>query len=808
MARFGNYAPTEDVPESRDIDRVFLGVRQINPGEIPPGFVADARNCRFTQGEAAPRLGVAKLPWTNRINSQSKSAQPFGKVYGAEEFNEALGITWLIVAADGKVYRCQQFAAAVEIALPPGVTITRDVTFTQTANGLVMWRGTERPLIMPNLETGFVTMTKQANAIEGDSTENPTNMVGSLDIPPAERGDWIGNRLFFPYKTESELDLLGITDYLNATRFPGVRNQGRINQGSSDRLLRVVQVVDNVAICFKEASIYVLENVKYDLSTMTLSGFTDEYGLCSHKAVANTGKDLWFLAPKRGVVSVRLTEQNKLQGEDIPKSFMIQNTIDRINWRVASRTATAAYFANKFYLAVPLDDATQQGANQVSGSFDGGGLKIIDVIPGDTYRWKKGGSTNYLLNGLEVLTDDGDFVAAGTTVQLSGGGDALIEDEFRRVFVDSNNAVLVYDFTTQEWAGMDDGCVFCVKDWVTATFNGVKRLMFVGEDGFINCIEELFYDECAYWSLSSTDLTTGLDYNLDSITIPVEPGTTYRFVPGFNFSTLENGFETYDGTKDFVAASNTVRLVDLFGDATEMDASLRAHVWTPSVEYIDYDWTSRGYGGDTISRKKWSDLEMHAATWFPSYQVLAKSEGYNTEVQVTPDEGWQTKSATTYDDPWDARPWNPSNPNDDHQTPGRQDYSLVVGETTIPPVTGTIRPNLVYFVESSDVTSDCSILYNGQTIPNQTTFTGVAGQTSFTIVSGTPLVYPPGSYVDIGDKGMVIDQHQEFTEGLRIPPAVRGRVVQLRFRCRQGRMIVRGIGPEGTFSSRSKGERT
>lgn len=805
--RYAQYSQAEDVPEAQDIDRVFIGVRELNPGEIAPGYVTKARNMRFTNGEATPRLGVAKLPWTNRLTSQSPHTQPFARVYGAAEFNESLGVSWLIIAADGKVFRCQQYTAAAEVPLPPGVSITSDVSFTQTRSGLVMWRGWDDPLIMPSLETGFTTMVMQPNITETVGNEN--DLDGTLTIPPADRGDWIGNRLFFPFVTDTELDLVGISDYGNATRYRGIRDQGRINQGSSDRLLRIVQLVDNVAVCFKEASIYVLSNVKYDLQEMRLDTLAEKYGLCSPKAVANTGKDLWFLSPKRGVCSVALTEQNKIQGVDLPKSWTIQDTIDRINWGIAARTATATYFNNRFYLAVPLDDGIHAGINQVpeSTQYDAGtGRYVINVEIGKSYRWVRGANDTGLINGLQTLTESDDFTAVGTEVELEGTEGATVTAEFRRVWNGVNNGVIVYDFVTQEWAGCDDGSAFCVKEWVTATFNGVKRQMFVGEDGFINCIEELFYDETAHWALSETDELATITPSSSLIDVPVEPGMCYRWTPDDNWSRLSNGGDIYEQLADFCASSNTVRIENIFGETDPIDAKLQAHVWLPVVEYVDQDWTSRGYGGDTIGRKKWSDLEIHLSTWFPEYQILASSEGYLEEIQIEPSDGWRTKSTTIYDEPWDRTPWHAGNRLDDHQTPGRQDYSVVLGETQI--ISGQIRAGVKYFLESQDVTSACSISYNGITVTNQTFFTGVSGVTTFTVLSGSPVVYPPGSYIELGINGIAIDQHQESVVPLRIPSAVRGRLVKIRVRCRQGRMIVRGIGPRGTFTTRSKGART
>ena len=53
-----------------------------------------------------------------------------------------------------------------------------------------------------------------------------------------------------------------------------------------------------------------------------------------------------------------------------------------------------------------------------------------------------------------------------------------------------NNALLVYDFRTQQWAGMDTGGAICPKEFFTAQYCGRERLFFIGFDGWVNMVEE------------------------------------------------------------------------------------------------------------------------------------------------------------------------------------------------------------------------------------------------------------------------------------------------------------------------------
>ena len=53
-----------------------------------------------------------------------------------------------------------------------------------------------------------------------------------------------------------------------------------------------------------------------------------------------------------------------------------------------------------------------------------------------------------------------------------------------------NNAILVYDFLSQAWAGYDDGAAVKVKQFVETTYQGKRRLFFLSTDGFINLYDD------------------------------------------------------------------------------------------------------------------------------------------------------------------------------------------------------------------------------------------------------------------------------------------------------------------------------
>jgi len=258
-------------------------------------------------------------------------------------------------------------------------------------------------LVMERIAEGFKATSHQPNTISGAGSENPSD--GTAPIPNADRGLFLQNRVYIPFNR----DLIGASDYLNYTRFSPIRAAFRVNQGSSDALVALGRFNETTLIAFKEQSIYAVGNLTGDLSGATLYEITSEYGLSAPKSIAAVGKDLWFLADKRGVCSITLTEQNKIQGVDVPVSQAIEKTIKRINWRYASK-ATAAYWDNRFYLAVPLDAAEVVKRNVIDSAavYREGGSYQKRLVTGRKYRWTKG-TADF---GVAVVTDTVGHVLA------------------------------------------------------------------------------------------------------------------------------------------------------------------------------------------------------------------------------------------------------------------------------------------------------------------------------------------------------------------------------------------------------------
>lgn len=417
MNRFRAYFPRDEAPQT-DGDPGWAGVNmRLDPARLPQGIASYALNKRFSKGRAETRRGTRLMAWAHRFvggyNPEDR-VYPYGTIAGAGVFNDPLSAeSWLILATSNGVYRSRPGTMGLPVDLPAGQTIPARVQLIQTYSGMVMLRGAGAdPLYMTDLDQGFQTIPEASG-------------ISSVKMPRSSNGIYFQNRLFLvdARTTQPYVDSVWVSDFGTTTDVlegSSAYNSFKINQGSADRLVGLYRFNDTTVLALKEDSVYVISQVFGDNTELAqqarLDAVTTEYGCRAPRSVVQVGADVWFLAHYRGVVSVRQTEQNKLQGVDQPVSMDIDPLIKRIHWSMAG-DAVAAFHDNKYYLAVPLDGASH------------------------------------------------------------------------------NNAVLVYDTLTRQWAGLDQGDSIKVRDWVKFSYGGSIRLGFVSTDGFVYLYEDGFLDQ-------------------------------------------------------------------------------------------------------------------------------------------------------------------------------------------------------------------------------------------------------------------------------------------------------------------------
>ena len=292
--------------------------------------------------------------------------------------------------------------------------------------------------------------------------------LGFSFMPGPPWATYFQRRLWMPYLYENGgtltvstytnrgiADEIIASDILDSNTYDRVLNQFRISGGTADYVVAMHGFYDDALVVMNRNSIHAVVGTQGSLADTVVKELTSEVGCLARKSVVMQANNLIFLSDN-GVYALTFLNDYNLRGTEEPLSKNIQPYIDRINARLAG-DATAVYYDNRYYLAVPLDS--------VAGADDAQGNNAILVF-------------NFLNKGWESLDTYGnsgflitDFVTAGAGVRnglyavSSSGGIHKMEatespsDSISAEFGSSSttspsiNASLTtrgYDFGTQE----------------------------------------------------------------------------------------------------------------------------------------------------------------------------------------------------------------------------------------------------------------------------------------------------------------------------------------------------------------------
>lgn len=715
MKRHRQYADL-DTPETPDGDVGWRGVdERTDPAQLRPGFLSYAENSRFRNQICEGRMGDHLL-----LMMKTNGDTPFGEIYTALRFEDPVtGQELWLVAADGGVYRTAPGNVAVSVSVPAGVTLTpaTAVQFVQCFNVVILLRGdTADPLVMRNFTDGFEFINEQT--LEG---------TGTLPIPRSSFGYYFQNRLLLV----NDGDEVAVSDVLDYTRY-SVFNDFKINKGDNDRLVAIHALNDATLLMLKDQSVWVVENVYGDLADIRLRNVTRKYGCLAPWSVVDYGKDVAWLSD-RGVVTLRLTEQNEYQGTEVSLSDPLTRTLGRLNWAWIEN-AVAESWDNKLYFALPLDEA--QVLDDTNYATTGGStystinLVLTGLTVGAKYMYSQNDADDlYLINGNHRLDGSGEFIAQSTTAQIFGtNGEAVTATVYEVLHEGVNNGVIVYDNVTQAWAGLDIRTGLNIKRWVKLTYHGRLRLGYVSWDGETRLYEEGVEDEIFQEVADAYVDVLLVDYPANGVTLQVGGGTLVTSDAssetnsgaaswGVNsnaglaqiganlWSNTDRGFSSDNGTQwtsggltlqqidrgvRFRSGSTTLPAIEvdaatitasgIYGtnvDSNEPEGCVYVdciHGTLPTGTPIQTIWETRGYHGMKPGRTRFVDVQLDIETWDPTYTVTRLLDGV-AESKVY--QNAETKDRSLYQN---GESWDTTNAGDDHETKHRQDYSIVLDD--------------------------------------------------------------------------------------------------------------------------------
>jgi hypothetical protein len=169
---------------------------------------------------------------------------------------------------------------------------------------------------------------------------------------------YINNRLILPDGRQGVM----ISDVLNPDLYDPFWQSFRVGKGGNDFIVGIHPWADGSVLIFCRKSIWLATlNQTYDATNgeslvARLDVLTDEIGCVARRTIATAGNYVYFLSDS-GVYRLDARLDLKLRGDTKPLSDPIADKLQTLNTDLIE-DSVAVYQDNRYYLAVPLADAT------------------------------------------------------------------------------------------------------------------------------------------------------------------------------------------------------------------------------------------------------------------------------------------------------------------------------------------------------------------------------------------------------------------------------------------------------------------
>lgn len=251
----------------------------------------------------------------------------------------------------------------------------------------------------------FYTQTPDDATHKAVYSVRQSQSLGLMHMPAPAWGVQHQRRLWLPYvyqpggtsgsptyTNRNILDEVVASDILDSDTYDRIQSQYRISAGTADSLVGVEPFAEDNLLVFMRHSIHLIKGISGSLLDTSVNLITKEVGCVARKSIVQIGNQVLFLSDN-GVYAAAFGDLYNLRGAGVPLSEPINPLIGRIN-RNYAQNAVAAYYNNRYYLAVPLDSSTVNNAllvynflNQGWESIDTTGQnawEINQLIVGDT----------------------------------------------------------------------------------------------------------------------------------------------------------------------------------------------------------------------------------------------------------------------------------------------------------------------------------------------------------------------------------------------------------------------------------------
>ena len=343
-----------------DGDQGFIGLNsRDNPVNLGKNFVSKSQNFRMDRGVATLRKGTERL-------TPAAFVATGRQIYASCTYTDNTGVEYIILICGDGLYKFNQelesFAAAF-VAFPAGETITAsdDVDAYQAqGNGYVY------------ICRGF---SKTTLRWDGATTIVVPGVGVHQNYPNSRHAIYYGNR----HIVQTDGNTFKVSHYLADNGWSAL-DMFSINDGGNDRLISITPWTLNEFVVFMRNSIF-YANVgvgaynagdQAQESDSYVKSLATDIGCIAKKSVVQAGGGIFFLSDNGvyvanpassgpGGTSASTPEGMRLLTLSEPLSSPISDVIERINYNYVDK-AVAAYFENRYYLAVPLDSSTVNNA--------------------------------------------------------------------------------------------------------------------------------------------------------------------------------------------------------------------------------------------------------------------------------------------------------------------------------------------------------------------------------------------------------------------------------------------------------------
>jgi hypothetical protein len=173
---------------------------------------------------------------------------------------------------------------------------------------------------------------------------------------------YINNRLIVPDGKQNVM----ISDILDPDVFDPFWQSFRVGVGGDDRVIAVHPYAEGAFLVFCRKSIWIAQvnqfastdgsDFSVDTPISKLELLTDEIGCAARQTIATAGQFIYFLSDS-GVYRLDSRLDLKLRGQTLPLSDPIANQLQTLNADLVENSV-ALYFDNRYFLAVPLANAS------------------------------------------------------------------------------------------------------------------------------------------------------------------------------------------------------------------------------------------------------------------------------------------------------------------------------------------------------------------------------------------------------------------------------------------------------------------